>query len=696
MADHITKEDSLKLENILKAIDAELDEEQQISVEEIQDQKEEPDSKNQTILPLSDRFQLIINAQKTKSFCRYLPPVADKTPDIKAGELLNRLKETGIVYGLLEKNIQKAIALIKSNPQAELEVVAAVGLLPKSGTPSRISYWIGNESYAKDKIEIYARKNDLLLRIEPATAGISGKTIFGEEIPPPAVENKTYIAGENIYTNVQGEFYASCAGVVKLDNNIIRVREITRDAICTVKLSADFMTAMIDIEPAMGKGRHISYHDVRLSLSREQVCAGIDEQAIRQAIMQVELKALPISDWVVAKGKPPRFGKDAVIHWHIPPNQPTKRYTIDADGSINFYDANTITTVTADTHLATYTPPTIGKAGYTVQGIRIEGKKGKPLSIHAGENVEEREEGKEWYATCSGKYTLDNDALNVLPLFYVDGDVDFSVGNIDFIGDVIIRGNILDGFDVRATGHISVGGTIEAAQVCAGKNVEVRQGIFGKEKGKVRAEEDVISSFLQNADVEAGRNVIVSNQILNSVVQAVRKIEVKTGKGSIIGGITFAGHEIIARTIGTEYGTITRIDVGTDFRVLQQMSTIETKKINLAKQLTVLNEFFKSKNIGIDPFSANEPQQKLIRTAQQKQQELQHMISNLSGKYKELATQLYTTDSPNIHASLGVMPGVGIRIRNSQYKVAVPLKRCTITYDVEKEKIILDIKKGTG
>ena len=67
----------------------------------------------------------------------------------------------------------------------------------------------------------------------------------------------------------------------------------------------------------------------------------------------------------------------------------------------------------------------------------------------------------------------------------IPGDVDFSVGNISFGGDVNIHKSVLDLFRVTSQTNITIGGTIEAAEVHAGQNLIVRGGIVGKDNAHV-------------------------------------------------------------------------------------------------------------------------------------------------------------------------------------------------------------------
>ena len=52
-----------------------------------------------------------------------------------------------------------------------------------------------------------------------------------------------------------------------------------------------------------------------------------------------------------------------------------------------------------------------------------------------------------------------------VPALDIPANVDFSTGDINFLGDVCIHGDICSGFTVRAIGNITVGGVVEACTV---------------------------------------------------------------------------------------------------------------------------------------------------------------------------------------------------------------------------------------
>ena len=167
------------------------------------------------------------------------------------------------------------------------------------------------------------------------------------------------------------------------------------------------------------------------------------------------------------------------------------------------------------------------------------------------------------HAVIDGMVThTEQHKINVFPVFEVNGDVDYSVGNIDFVGSVVIRGNVLPGFKIKAAGDIRITGGIEAADVEAEGSITVREGILGQNKGLVKAGKDIKSAFIQEGNIEAGGNVHVSQSIMHSRVRARHQVNCQGTKGLIVGGSIQAGESVSARTIGNSISTHTVIEVG--------------------------------------------------------------------------------------------------------------------------------------
>jgi uncharacterized protein len=105
-------------------------------------------------------------------------------------------------------------------------------------------------------------------------------------------------------------------------------------------------------------------------------------------------------------------------------------------------------------------------------------------------------------------------------IFEVDGGVDFSVGNIDFAGCIKIKGNMLSGFKVKVSESVEIGGNVDRAVVEAGVDVRIAKGFYGSQNSRISAGRNIHARSLDNADVEAGGDVVVAHYILNSNVAA--------------------------------------------------------------------------------------------------------------------------------------------------------------------------------
>ena len=101
-----------------------------------------------------------------------------------------------------------------------------------------------------------------------------------------------------------------------------------------------------------------------------------------------------------------------------------------------------------------------------------------------------------------GKITELNNRVNIFQVHELFGDVDLTTGNIEFNGDVIIHGNVMEGMSIRATGTVTVDKVVEAAYIDGKKGVILRGGVLGKNGSKVRSKGNITAQFFEYADVK--------------------------------------------------------------------------------------------------------------------------------------------------------------------------------------------------
>jgi hypothetical protein len=201
----------------------------------------------------------------------------------------------------------------------------------------------------------------------------------------------------------------------------------------------------------------------------------------------------------------------------------TQAGLVRKDGSIDLRERNSFPGVGKGETLIQGKAGIPGTQGHTVKGGAIEVTAPVEAELVAGENV--KLEGSppnqrivsemDGGASCSisevtgegGKkrqYTV-----AVRPVAQVSGNVDYDTGNLDFKGNVEIKGSVLSPFSVKATGDIRIGETVDAGAAVQGDaNLVVQLGIVG-ENTVIKVVGNDTAKFIQDATVSAGGNIAV-------------------------------------------------------------------------------------------------------------------------------------------------------------------------------------------
>lgn len=281
---------------------------------------------------------------------------------------------------------------------------------------------------------------------------------------------------------------------------------------------------------------------------------------------------------LIAQGTAPVPGKDGYVKLIYDMDKKNSRPAETDDGKIDFKEVVQLKNVIRGQLIAERFEPEPGPHGMTVTGEMIPPRLGKQVRFKIGKNVVVNDEQTAMYSTIDGMITMtDKDKINVFPIYEVNGDVDYSIGNIDFVGTVVIRGNVLSGFRIRASGDIRVIGGVEGAEIESEGSVEITGGILAGSKGFVKAGRNVRCSFIQDGNVIAGEDVLVTQSIMHSHVKAGKSVICEGTKGLIVGGVVQAGDAVSARIIGNSMSTATSIEVGVKPEYRAELLELRTK-----------------------------------------------------------------------------------------------------------------------
>ncbi len=468
-----------------------------------------------------------------------------------------------------------------------------------------------------------------------------------------------------------------------------------------VNVSNDYMRVFMNITPPTISGREMDLQDVKELLNIEEVIFGIKEDVIEEALENRIYKS-PI---IIAEGTAPTNGKNAKIEYLINMDKESMARYIDDVQSIDYKNMSIVENIAKDQTIAKKIDVQYGEEGYTVLGKTIEVVDGKEIEIadYLGNNVVFDEATSSILSTADGQVVITGKKINVEPLLEIASDVGPETGNIDFLGSVLIRGSVLDNYSVRANGNIEVLGSVEKCNIEAKGDIIVKLGIQGHGEGKIKSEGDVIAKFIQFANIHAGGNVIVSEAILNSNVDADDSILLTGKKAMASGGHLRAYKEVNAKTLGSPSSVKTIIETGVLPATRRKIEKLRLEKTEIDEMLEELNKNIKSLEKLEKYDKLDEDQKVVLKESRETNSDSMIRIKEISEEKSKLILEIQSTDvNSKVSAGKEALPGVTISIRNADISLRDSYKSTTFyeeggmiqlgNYQESKTKVDVDSK----
>lgn len=407
---------------------------------------------------------------------------------------------------------------------------------------------------------------------------------------------------------------------------------------CEYEVDEDFMKVTARHFAGFVGMSNTTKDEIQSDLEYKGIVFGIDDDEV----LKLADKSNYMASLTIAKGVAAVEGKNAELHYCFDTDKALKP-SIKEDGSVDFRNLDGFNHIKAGDVLATITPVDRGASGTNVYGKEILPARVKNVSFKFGRNMYISEDGLQLISSVSGHVTLEGDKIFVSNILEVT-DVDNSTGNIEYDGDVVISGNVLAGFSVKATGNIEIRGVMEGAYVEAGGNITLVHGVQGMSKAKIIAGGNIVTKFIESAENVSANGDLESDTLLHSKVNVKGIIKVQGKNGLIIGGDVRSIHGITAKTIGNVMGTATVIGVGVDPTLRKEIDnlkkSIDAEVENKGKLNQVVMSLRKMQHSGIQLDAAKlEMLQKTTRNMIMLEQNLKDMRARL-----EEANQLIAND----------------------------------------------------
>lgn len=443
------------------------------------------------------------------------------------------------------------------------------------------------------------------------------------------------------------------------------------DGKANIIVERDLLKAYLEVVPPAGGGNPCNMEMVKQALAEKNISYGISEDSIKEALEE--------ENWgykiLVAEGKAPVNGRDAKLIYKFP--LPSERIgpKIDETGKVNYHDLGLIYNVKMGELLVEKIPGDDGIPGTSVLGTEIPAKKGKDIRLPRGSNTVADEDELNLYATIDGHVTTVDNKVMVNPVLTIAGDVDYSTGDVDFVGNVSISGNINSGFKVNSGGDVEVRGFIEGAEVTAAGSIMVRGGITGCMKTLIKARDSIYAHFVENSRLDAGRDVIVREAIMQSFIKAGGNIKVSDRRALIVGGTVQAGREVEAKVIGSRLATQTIVEVGVNPHLRDEYHTLTREKDEKKKTMDIINHNLQMfQRSGISPENLSEKRKieliKMLDSLKSLRQELEQITERII----IIENQFQKIQAAKVRVLETVYPGVRISIGQSIYIVNDPIR----------------------
>ncbi len=454
-----------------------------------------------------------------------------------------------------------------------------------------------------------------------------------------------------------------------------RKHELDRKAEVLVRVGEEELSASVRILPPLGNPWP-AVEEVRGELAQMGIVFGVDDKALEKIVSERRAK-----EWVeVARGIPPINGKDARFVYHVDLHK-AKPKEIN-ESKVDMKDLGVVVNVKADQELLEKIPPQLSSDGTSVYGKPITAILAKDKALPAGKNTRASEDGLHLYAAIDGCVIVQEGKVHVQPIFQVEGDVDYGTGNIDFIGDVLVKQTLREGFEIKAGGNVTIGGVVEGATITAEGNIEIKGGIRGMGKAFLTAKGGILAGYLDQCTLEAGNDVVVKNAIMHSTIRAKGNVIAQGAKGLIVGGTVHAGSQIRCETLGNEMGTKTDVYAGVNPLAIQEKTQTEKDLAEREKQFQEItkNIDFLKKVESLGKLD-NEKRQILLKLTQAKFQ-IQAKMESDRKTLEKIEEQLVKMEKEGrISVRGAVYPGVSVHLRGLTYIVRDALKYVTFMYE---------------
>ncbi len=425
-------------------------------------------------------------------------------------------------------------------------------------------------------------------------------------------------------------------------------------------ISRDEMEAYIDPGQCRTK---VSLDDLTQLINKTGIRYGLDKTRLRDLAMNGFIDNQPV---LIAKGRAPIAGKDAEVLLCFRKKQSdTTPASSDDESGYDYFDKNKI--VKKNEILAVKLKPEHGIPGTNVFGDTIAPRPGKNFDFEPGKNVQIRffPDKIEYSAMCEGIVRLHHSSIEVSSLAVIRQNIDLTTGDIEFAGNLLIKGDVCKGFSVRSQGNITIEGSVSGGAVITTGSIEVLGNV--NDSSILQSGGYIQASRIEHSRAEAMDDIIIKDSILYSTIVCNGMVSIIQGRGVLVGGTIQVGSGLRAKSIGAQSAVSTKICLGKHdlsrkrfYQMEKELQTVDSDIIEIQKIIKPL--ISKSKDSLTVPFNKRWAIQSLanrLKTLKNRRDTLKMKLSEINSACTEPG-QLKLKSIPRIKVYKTLHRGVTI------------------------------------
>ncbi|MCL2070899.1 MAG: FapA family protein [Oscillospiraceae bacterium] len=445
------------------------------------------------------------------------------------------------------------------------------------------------------------------------------------------------------------------------------------NSVATVQMGEDRMTAYLTISAPINGGAAVTLDDVMAEVKGSPIGIEVDTDAISRAIAAKQYN----QHIIIARGVQPVNGIDGCVKYQFETSGALSAKINERD-EMDYKNLGLVQNIFSGTLIAEITPETAGEDGVDVYGSPHKPMPGKPPKFYVGKGTVLSEDGTTIVAAADGNLKWSKDHFTVEEVLVIAEDVGVITGNIDFIGDVQVRGNVFEGFSVKSKKNVTINGTANNAEIIAGGNIDIKMGCVNSiiaSKGSTKV------GFCESSTIDCGGD-LTSNSFVACKVFCQGTAFSTTGKGVIVGGKMTCLKGMVFNTIGSESYTKTSLTLGDGAILSEEKLNREKEEAKLTEEIGRLIQKIDTinaakKNHGSVPRVLEETLATSIRARFKMSNELKLVRKRIA----EIEASFLNNANLHIEARKSIWPGVSVRIGSEKKKFEQKHDRCRVAID---------------